>query len=143
VRVPRLARGTYRVTLHFAETVATATGQRVQRITSEGVVKRKALDVFREAGRARAYSTSFLTTVRDGRLDLGFQPLAGTTQLAAFRVEAVRPGSARTTPPAPSAPAPSATSPAVPVVAPLPAFLPARGPRAPGRRPTGRAPSPT
>jgi hypothetical protein len=97
IKVPGLPSAKYTVTLLFAETSVRSAGQRVQQVVSEGEVKRASLDVYASAGFARAWSTSFVSVVKDGTLDLRFVPLKGRTQLAGLVVSPRGEGSGSTT----------------------------------------------
>jgi hypothetical protein len=78
--------GSYRVTLHFAEFVAQAPGERVMSVSIEGVVEAEALDVLALAGPARAYTLSRDLSITDGVLDISLQGVAGKAMLAAVEV---------------------------------------------------------
>jgi hypothetical protein len=114
IRVPGLPAAKYEVTLLFAETSVRASGQRVQRVVSEGEVKRSSLDVYASAGFAKAWSTSFLSAVKDGTLDLTFVPVRGKTQLAGLIVTPQGSPSSTTT----STTAPTSTSTSTPTSTP-------------------------
>jgi len=86
IKVPGIIQGTYRVTLHLAETEASGERERVFSVAAEGKIERSSLDIYDEAGRNKAYDTSFLTTVIDGMLDVRFDAIRGEPTLAAFTV---------------------------------------------------------
>ena len=65
--------GTYRVDLQFAEIQVAKAGQRRFDVTVEGVLAIGSLDVFAAAGgKDIAYDRTFIVTVTDGQLDIGF-----------------------------------------------------------------------
>jgi subtilisin family serine protease len=70
--------GRYQVDLHFAELQRTAVDQRRFEVSIEGEQVLPNLDVFDEAGgRFVALTRSFVVTVEDGHLDVGFDELDG------------------------------------------------------------------
>ena len=73
-----VANGTYRVDLLFAEIQLGKAGQRLFGVSLEGAVVLPGLDVFAAAGgKNAAYARSFIVTVSDGRVDIGFTPQRG------------------------------------------------------------------
>ncbi len=70
--VPVPASGSYRVTLNAAELVFTGAGQRRFSVTAEGRAVASGIDLVAAVGAKNAWSTTFTTTVTDGRLDLAF-----------------------------------------------------------------------
>src|SRR5690606_6577220 len=70
VAVPQAA--TYRVRLHFAETVFDRAGKRVFGVTAEGATKVAKVDVAAEVGHNVALVKEFDVAVTDGTLNLGF-----------------------------------------------------------------------
>ena len=81
-----LPRGTYEVTLKFAELNWNAKRSRVFDVFVEGVRVAKQLDLFAVAGKNSAYDMSFLVQVTDGALDLNFLPLAGEATVSGILV---------------------------------------------------------
>lgn len=78
--------GSYRVTLHFAEFVAEGAGQRLLNVSLEGGELDSGLDVWAQAGLARAFTLSHDVTLSDGVLDLSVQAGAGKAMLAGIEV---------------------------------------------------------
>ncbi|MDQ1485930.1 MAG: hypothetical protein QOJ62_1623 [Actinomycetota bacterium] len=64
--------GTYQVTLKFAETWATAAGQRVFSVQAEGATVLSNLDIFAEVGGNRVDDKVLTVAVSDGALNLSF-----------------------------------------------------------------------
>jgi hypothetical protein len=64
--------GHYRVTLRFAEFEATKAGERVMKITLEGITHENQLDIYALAGRATALERTYQTLVADGLLQIDF-----------------------------------------------------------------------
>ena len=81
-----LPNGNYRLVLHFAEWVASAPGQRLLKVSAEGVDLASNLDVYQQTGAGRAYTLPATVTVADGSLDLSVQGLSGRAMLAAVEV---------------------------------------------------------
>jgi hypothetical protein len=86
-----VAKGTYTVKLHFAETyfgVATAggAGSRVFNVTAEGSAWLTHYDIFAEAGGKRAVVKTRNVTVSDGILHLNFQSVVEKALVAAIEV---------------------------------------------------------
>ncbi|MBW5248309.1 S8 family serine peptidase [Streptomyces sp. P01-B04] len=79
--------GVYQVELGFAEPAGVKPGQRVFDVTAEGVEKVADVDVRLESGAARtALSRTFTVKVTDGRLEVGFKAVTGTTLVNSIRV---------------------------------------------------------
>ncbi|WP_405904223.1 S8 family serine peptidase [Streptomyces sp. NBC_00656] len=79
--------GVYQVELGFAEPAGVKPGQRVFDVTAEGVEKVADVDVRLESGGARtALSRTFTVKVTDGRLEVGFKAVTGTTLVNSIRV---------------------------------------------------------
>ena len=79
--------GTYRVTLHFAETYWYAAGQRVFSVTAEWQTKLADVDVAAAVSKETALARSFDVVVNDGSLILGFvkkvdQPMVSGIEIA-------------------------------------------------------------
>lgn len=64
--------GTYNVTLKFAEFVVSKAGDRVMKITIEGVVVENTLDIYKLVGKATALDRTYTVTVSDGLLNIAF-----------------------------------------------------------------------
>ncbi|MEU1350971.1 S8 family serine peptidase [Streptomyces sp. NPDC005795] len=79
--------GVYQVELGFAEPAGVKPGQRVFDVTAEGLEKVADVDVRLESGGARtALSRTFTVKVTDGRLEVGFKAVTGTTLVNSIRV---------------------------------------------------------
>ncbi|WP_432538012.1 malectin domain-containing carbohydrate-binding protein [Kineococcus arenarius] len=95
--------GTYDVTLKMVENYWTAVGKRVFDVSAEGTQVVSDLDLFQAAGgKNKAVDRTFTTTVKDGKLDLGF-----TADRDKASIAAVLATPKATATPAPSAPAPT------------------------------------
>lgn len=94
----RLAPGTYSVRLYAAEVQRVRPGRRVFDVYAEGRKVVRRLDISRAAGRNRAYQVTFPVTVRDGRLDIAFTKVRGTTKVSGIRIFQDVRGSKVTTP---------------------------------------------
>lgn len=103
---PVPAAGSYQVRLLLSEGYFGAAGKRVFDVTAEGATLLKGVDVFAAVGKGRAYDRTFTTTVRDGRLDVGFVSRADQPAIAGIEVRAV--DGTQTPAPTPS-PAPAPT----------------------------------
>jgi hypothetical protein len=116
--------GTYTVRLHFAETVFTASGQRVFDVTAEGATKVAKLDVVATAGHDQALVKQFDVAVADGTLDLGFTAVTEDPMVSGIEVlgagVATGPAAAPTTtaPPTTAAPTTTTVAPTTTTVAP-------------------------
>ena len=73
-----LPNGSYRVTLRFAEFVATRAGVRVMRLSLEGAAVETWLDVYATTGKAAALNKTYAVTVSDGVLNIAFAKAGGT-----------------------------------------------------------------
>jgi hypothetical protein len=72
-----LPNGNYQVTLHFIETVFSASGKRVFDVALEGNVVLSRLDIYTSAGgKNRPYSRTFPVTISDRKLEVTFPALA-------------------------------------------------------------------
>jgi len=78
--------GTYRITLHFAESEATQPGQRVFSVRVEGVVRVADLDVYAQAGPNTAFTASIDADCSDGMLNLFFATSVGQPKVNAIEV---------------------------------------------------------
>ena len=87
--VPVAVPGSYRVTLHFAETAFRAVGKRVFSVKGESTALATDLDVFSAAGANTAYSVTRDVTVSDGRLDLGFSARTDNAMVSGIEVALV------------------------------------------------------
>ena len=82
-----VANGQYQVTLKFAETSATAAGQRVFDVRVAGVTVLSYFDIFAVAGGAnRAYDQTVTATVTDGLLRLAFIQRTGNPKINAIEI---------------------------------------------------------
>lgn len=81
--------GNYRVTLRFAEFEVTKAGERVMRISIEGVTHENQLDLYALVGRATALERTYQTTVADGLLQIDFVKNGGRRSpiVAAIAIE--------------------------------------------------------
>ncbi|MFD8686115.1 S8 family serine peptidase [Streptomyces sp. NPDC059651] len=86
-RFDAVPNGVYQVELGFAEPAATKPGQRVFDVLAEGTEKVADVDIRLESGGVRAALTKVFTVkVTDGRLDLAFKSVTGTTLVNSVRV---------------------------------------------------------
>ncbi len=72
-----LPNGDYQVMLKFAEFGTTTVGERVMKITIEGVDVETGLDVYKTAGKATALDRTYQATVSDGLLNIAFTKVSG------------------------------------------------------------------
>jgi Glycosyl hydrolases family 16/Malectin domain len=79
-------RGTYAVTLFFAETLGAGPGGRIFDVQAEERPVATAIDVAASAGPRQAYHTVLRVPVTDGVLDVGFHPRVGQPILSAIAV---------------------------------------------------------
>ncbi len=70
--------GTYQVELSFVEFVAGKAGERVMRISLEGATVENALDIYAVAGKGALVQRSYMVTVSDGMLNIGFAKNGGS-----------------------------------------------------------------
>jgi len=85
-RVP-LPNGRYRVQLKFAESTATAPGERVFDVTANGVLQLREFDILKAAGgRLKGVDQSFDAAVDDGILVLAFRPRRGSALVSALSI---------------------------------------------------------
>ena len=85
-RVP-LPNGRYRVRLKFAESTATAPGERVFDVTANGVLQLREFDILKAAGgRLKGVDQSFDAAVDDGFLVLAFRPRRGSALVSALSI---------------------------------------------------------
>jgi hypothetical protein len=108
--------GSYKVTLKFAEGYYNKANTRVMTVTAEGKTVVNRLDVFAEVGKNTRLDKSFTVKVSDGRLDLGFQHIVNSGNIAGILVEPASgsgsTGGTVTPSPRPTTPTPTVTTPA-------------------------------
>jgi hypothetical protein len=80
---------TYRVAMHFAETVFTTPGRRVFDVAAEGQTRLRRLDVQAQAGTNRALTKRFDVVVGDGILDLTYGKVVEDPMVSAVRITKV------------------------------------------------------
>jgi hypothetical protein len=87
--VANLPNGNYHVTLHFIETVYSASGQRVFDVALQGTVVLDNLDIFSRAGGAgRPYAVVFPVAVTSQKLEVTFPTIdAGSATLSGLEVK--------------------------------------------------------
>ncbi|NYE02896.1 hypothetical protein BJY21_004080 [Kineosphaera limosa] len=119
-----VANGTYDVTLKMREAWWTAAGQRVFDVVAEGQTVLRDVDIFKDAGKGRAYDRSFRVEVKDGRLNLAVNNKKDSALVSALVV-------AKVTNPASNNPNPTPTS------------TPTSNPTTPAPTPTTPTPTPT
>ena len=82
-----VANCTYTVSLHFAETFFTSSGQRVFNVAIGGATVLSNFDVFVAAGGAnKALVKTFTTTVSNGGLDIGFTAVTNNAEINGIQV---------------------------------------------------------
>ncbi len=129
-----LPNGTYNVTLKFAEFAVSKAGDRVIKITIEGVVVESTLDIYKLVGKATALDRTYTVTVTDGLLNIAFARNGGRNDPVVSAVGVVSAG-----PPPTPTPAPTATRTATPTITPGgPTLTPTPSPT-PTRTPTATA----
>jgi beta-galactosidase len=90
-RLP-LPNGRYRVTLKFAEPVATKSGDRVFDVTANGVMKLRGFDILKAIdGKLRGVDRTFDADVDNGLLVLAFRPRRGQALVSALSIAPLDP----------------------------------------------------
>ncbi len=113
--------GAYLVTLKFAEFGTTTIGDRLMKISIEGVDVETGLDVYKMVGKATALDRTYQTTVSDGLLNIVFAKVSGRKSPMVSAVEVVSAA------PASTAPTPTWTptiTPGGPTLTPMPTATP-------------------
>jgi beta-glucanase (GH16 family) len=83
-------RGTYGVTLFFAETFGAGSGDRVFDVSAEGTPVSQPIDIAKAVGPNQAYHAAFTVAVADGSLDIGFGSLRGEPIVSAVELTRVQ-----------------------------------------------------
>jgi hypothetical protein len=105
-----VARGQYRVRLHFCDLLRQRRGQRVFDVAAEGVVLLPGYDVVGDVGPKRPAVKEIDVSVTDGALDLALRAVVGTPILSGIEVFAKAPAAVTPSPPPAEAAATPATS---------------------------------